>query len=99
MSKMKFGKAAKRAHIKKVQSEYNKRANVRRSAIRHSILNQKGTCFSGSFVCDLCNHTRMTGYLYKTESGDYEICKFCHDGIFGISHYVKVIYTPMGNKR
>jgi hypothetical protein len=41
----------------------------------------------------------MTGYFYETEAGEYEICKFCHDGIHGISYPVKILYTPMGNKR
>lgn len=99
MSKTKYGKEARRAHIKKVQSEYNKLANARRSAIRRSILNRKGSHFTGSFICDLCGHTRMTGYFYETENGEYEICKFCHDRIYGITHPVKVLYTPMGNKR
>ena len=99
MSKKKFGKEAKRAHIKKVQSEYNKLAHMRRSAIRRSILNKRGSRFSETFTCDLCGHTRMTGYFYETESGEYKICKFCHDGIHGISHPINIIYTPMGNKR
>lgn len=99
MSKKNFGKEAKRAHIKKVQSKYNKLANTRRSAIRRSILNKRGSRFSETFICDLCGHTRMTGYFYETESGEYKICKFCHDRIHGISHPINIIYTPMGNKR
>ena len=73
MSKKKFGKEAKRTHIKKVQSEYNKLANIRHSAILHSILNRRASRFTSSFTCDLCGHTRMIGYFYETETGEYEI--------------------------
>jgi len=99
MSKIRSLKESKRAQTKKVQSKYNKLANTRRSAIRRSILNRRGVRFSGSFTCDLCGHKRVTGYFFETEDGEYEICKFCHDDIHGISHPTKVIYTPMGNKR
>lgn len=99
MSRKKFGKEAKRAHIKNVQSKYNKLANERRSAIFHSIKNRRGSRFTDSFICDFCGHTRMMGYFYKTEDGEYEICKFCYDRIHGISQHVKILYTPMGNKR
>lgn len=59
----------------------------------------KGKYFSGEFTCDLCRHTRLSGYVYIIESEEYEICKYCNDGIFNKKHFGKVIYTPMGNKR
>lgn len=99
MTKKKFGKEAKRERIKEVQKKYNKLANERRSAIFHAILNRRASRFTNYFICDLCGHNRMIGYLYETDTGEYEICKFCYDKIHGIGKHLKILYTPMGNKR
>lgn len=75
------------------------RSQSRKSSIKKAIKGLEGKRFSDRFICDLCRHTRLTGYLYKTEDREYEICKFCYDDLKDIRPHVKVIYTPMGNKR
>ena len=97
--KNRMGKILKKARQKKAKRAYKSLDGERRSAIRKAIRNLKGKRFTDTFICDLCRHNRMTGYLYETENGEYEICKFCYDAIHDIRPYVKVLYTPMGNKR
>lgn len=92
-------KIGKKAHVRRVQNKYNKLEKAKNSAIKKLIEDLKGKRFTGQFICDICRHTRMTGYLYTTDDAEYEICKFCHDALFNIKPHVKVIYTPMGNKR
>ena len=94
-----MGKIDKKARAKTIRSIYEKQDKSKRSAIRKTIQNLKGKRFTDTFICDLCKHTRMTGYLYETEEREYEICKFCYDAIHDIRPHTKVLYTPMGNKR
>ena len=94
-----MGKLDRKAHVKKVQRVYDKLEKAKNSAIKKIIANLKGKRFTGKFICDMCRHNRMIGYLYATENTEYEICKFCHDSIFDVGHHTKVLYTPMGNKR
>ena len=94
-----MGKIGRKAHVKKVQQKYKKLEKAKNSSIRKLIEGLKGKSFTGQFVCDMCRHTRMIGYLYTTEDTEYEICKFCHDAIFDIRPHTRVLYTPMGNKR
>lgn len=93
------GSRARTRHIRKVQGEYNSIEKSRRSAIRKEISKLEGKRFSASFVCDMCRHTRTVGYLYETEDAEYEICKFCYDALHDVRPSVKLLYTPMGNKR
>lgn len=92
-------KISRKARAKLGQDRARRREKGRKSAIKNAIKNLKPKRFSGQFVCDLCRHTRLTGYLYTTEDKDYEICKFCYDDLKNIKPHVKIIYTPMGNKR
>ena len=96
---MKTKKMRKKEHAKHVQSQYNNLANIRRGEIRKHILSLKGKLFEWTFTCDLCGHQRTKGYLYKDETEEYEICKFCNDALFHKHDYLKIHYTPMGNKR
>ena len=94
-----MGKIGRRAHVKEVQRGYNKLEREKRSSIKRTIKKLKGTRFTDQFVCDICKHNRITGYLFITEDSEYEICKFCYDAIFDVRPHTKVLYTPMGNKR
>lgn len=94
-----MGKIGRKALVKTVQRIYNSQDKARCAAIKKSIRDLKGERITYAFTCKLCKHTRMAGYLYETEEGEYEICKFCYDSIHHTSPYVKVVYTPMGNKR
>lgn len=94
-----MGKLGRKAHVKKVQSKFKKLKNARNSKLKNTIRDLKGEKFTGRFICAICGHTYMTGYFYSIENAEYEICKFCHDSIFDIGHRMKVVYTPMGNKR
>jgi len=89
----------KKAQVKRVQKKYDKLEKEKILAVKKKIKKLKGTRFTGQFICDMCKHTRMIGYLYTTEDAEYEICKFCRDTIFDVGHHTKLIYTPMGNKR
>ena len=93
-----MGKIGRKCRARKSPSSYI-RTKARNSAIKKAIKGLKGKRFTDRFVCDLCRHTQLTGYLYTTEDQEYEICKFCYDALNDIRPHVKVIYTPMGNKR
>ena len=92
-------KEFKKKHIKKVQSHYNKLANERKNEIRKHVRGLKGKLMEWVFTCDLCGHKRTRGYLYKDGDKEYEICKFCNDRMLHKNNHVRILYTPMGNKR
>lgn len=92
-------KIGRKARAKLGQERTRRREKGRKSAIKNAIKDLKPKRFSDQFVCDLCRHMRLTGYLYTTEDKEYEICNFCYNDLKDIRPHVKVIYTPMGNKR
>ena len=92
-------KMRKKEHVKKIQRQYNILASKRRNEIRKLVLGLKGELISWNFTCSLCGHHRIKGYLYNDGNQEYEICKFCNDTIFNRHDYLKIHYTPMGNKR
>lgn len=94
-----MGKAGKKAHAKKISSKYNQRERERQSALKKEFRELKGKYFKGIFSCVLCRHTRSVGYVYTLDDKEYEVCKFCNDALFNKKPYVKIVYTPMGNKR
>lgn len=96
---MKTRKMRKKEHAKRVRSRYNKQISSQKNEIRKKILVLKGKLFEWTFTCDLCGHQYIKGYLYNDGTNEYEICKFCNDRIFNKHDYVKIQYTPMGNKR
>lgn len=94
-----MGKILRKKRQKLCLKAQSHRERERKNSLIKIISSMKGKYFSGEFTCDLCRHTRLSGYVYIIESEEYEICKYCNDGIFNKKHFGKVIYTPMGNKR
>ena len=92
-------KYQKADQIKKIQRYYDKKANSRKSEIIKQISNLKGKLFRYCFRCYNCGHDYSTGYIYSIGNEEYEICKFCKDKISGTRRYLRINYTPMGNKR
>lgn len=96
---MKTKKMRKKEHVKRVQSLYNNLNSSRKNEIRKHIIGLKGKVINRNFTCDICGHQRINGYLYNDENKEYEICKFCNNSIFHKTHYLNIIYTPMGNNQ
>ena len=86
-------------NAKRVKKHYNSVAASRRNEIRKHIQGLKGKLVYSMFTCDLCGHQYTKGYQYSIEDKDYMICEFCFNGITHKHQYLKIQYTPMGNKR
>ena len=86
-------------NAKRVQKHYNSITALRRNEIRKHIQGLKGKLVYSMFTCDLCGHQHTKGYQYSIEDKDYMICEFCNNSIFHKHQYLKIQYTPMGNKR
>lgn len=96
---MKTRKMRMKEHVQKVQKRYNQLANSRNNQIKSCIHGLKGKLIQYPFTCDLCGHQYTIGYVYTSEKEKYEICNFCKNKVFNKQPYLKIQYTPMGNKR
>lgn len=96
---MKTRKMRKKELVKQVQRKFNKLLSSRRNEIRKRIHGLKGKLFYSSFTCVLCGHNHTKGYLYNDGAEEYKICKYCNDALFKKHDHLKILYTPMGNKR
>lgn len=96
---MKNRKMRKKELVKKVQSKFNRLLSSRRNEIRKRLFGLNGRLFYNPFTCALCGHNHTKGYVYNDGAEEYEICKFCNDSLFRKHDYIKILYTPMGNKR
>ena len=94
-----MGKILRKKKQKLCLKAQNSKESKRKNSLIKMLSDKKGKYFSGVFTCDLCRHTRLSGYIYTIDSEEYEICKYCNDGIFNKKPFGKLIYTPMGNKR
>ena len=92
-------KGRNKERVKRVQKYYNSIASIRRNDIKKHIQKLKGKLIYTDFTCDLCGHQHTKGYQYSIEDENYMICEFCNNSIFHKHHYLKIQYTPMGNKR
>lgn len=94
-----MGKILRKRKQKLSLKAQGRRDRERKNSLIKIISGLKGKYFSGEFTCDLCRHTRLSGYVYIIDSEEFEICKYCNDAIFNKKHFGRIIYTPMGNKR
>ena len=72
--------------------------------VRAAIKNTSGKFFTGFYHCNLCRQKRWEGYEYTIGEKTYAICKKCihpnsNTKKSGRNGYMRIIYTPMGNKR
>ena len=86
-------------NAKRVRKHYNSIASLRRNEIRKHIQGLKGKLVYSEFTCDLCGHQHTKGYQYSFEEENYIICEFCNNSMHHMHQYLKIQYTPMGNKR
>jgi len=97
-------KGLKKSRERLIAKEYDKKKRERLNAIKNKLKQTKGTPIQTNFSCSLCNHSFVNGYAYMIEGEEYIVCKHCNNKIHPLnrtSHQtsVRVIYTPMGNKR
>ncbi len=90
---------SKKTRRKQAMQKQKGKENAWKKALKAKIRLAKGKRFTGMFLCDLCKVSHTHGYVYNIEGEEYEICKFCYDSIFKIPHYIKILYTPMGNNQ
>ena len=58
---------------------------------------QKGEPFTYVFRCALCSNKHHEGYEFVDSKGKvYEVCNYCCKRK---NQYVRILYTPIGNKR
>ncbi|MBP5386294.1 MAG: hypothetical protein J6Y97_02795, partial [Prevotella sp.] len=68
-----------------------------RESLSSLLKTQKGKRFSYTFICQKCGIRHTSGYLFVDKKGnEYEFCRYCCKPN---NDYVKIIYTPTGNKR
>lgn len=94
-----MGKLAKRLKTKKTRGRIVSKSEQYKKELAKKIRGLKGKHFTGMFSCDLCKVTHTNGYLYTLNDVEYEICKFCNDKIHHKQNYIRILSTPMGNKR
>lgn len=97
-------KGLKKLRERKVGRVYDKKRGERLKALKDKLKQTKGVSVRTAFSCSLCNHSFVNGYAYTVEGDEYIICKNCNNKIHPSSRTsqrfsVRVIYTPMGNKR
>ena len=71
-----------------------------KTKLREVVDNKVGVSFSGKFCCALCGRKKRIGYNYIIGSKVYHVCIRCIDPKSCVRRpFVRIIYTPMGNKR
>lgn len=91
--------------IKKLKAKKKSKRKAGKSGINRILLinlcQLKGERFTGLFRCDVCGHTKMSGFFYEFEGKEYEACKDCINSMKDKreNNSIWAINTPMGNKR
>ena len=67
-----MGKILRKKRQKLSLKAQSHRERERKNSLIKIISDMKGKYFSSEFTCDLCRHTRLSGYVYNINSEEYE---------------------------
>lgn len=92
-------KSRNKERVRRVQKYYHNIASSRKNEISKYVRDLKGKLVFTEFTCDICGHQHTKGYQYLDGTKEYMICEFCNNNMFHKHPYLKIQYTPLGNKR
>lgn len=80
------------------QSEPKRIQEISYSNIKYLVRRHSGTRQMSEFECHNCKNNHSWGRRYYFRNEFVDVCESCYNNIL-CSQFVKIIYTPMGNRR